>query len=183
MGDLNSLARTLSPSDKLRLDAHISGVRDFERGITELQDMEPDNSGPNCSSVAQPQNFPSENELTLRHAVMADMLVYALSCNLTRLFCYEFTSTQSGGRIPEIGLTSSEGIHAGYSHGDTAAMRNYLSYTMSSLGTLVGKLKAVQEGSGNLLDQMLLLGTSEYAGPHHHSGHPYLFFGKAEFGC
>ena len=179
LGDLNSLAMSLNPSDKLRLDAHISGVRDFERRISDLHELEPDDNDVSCNDVAQPQNYPSENELSLRHAIMADMLVYALSCNLTRLFCYEFTSTQSGGRIPEIGLTSSEGIHAGYSHGDTAAMRNYLSYTMNSLGILAGKLKAVQEGSGNLLDQMLLLGTSEYAGPHHHNGHPYLFLGKA----
>jgi hypothetical protein len=176
--EMNSFSKTLGAKDLQRLEAHTDQIRAYERQLKILYENQDPLTG-QCSTVPVPNNFAAAADLSRRSAVMSDLLVMALSCNLTRIFCFEFSPTQVGGTIPEIGLTSNQGVHDGYSHTDAPKMREYLSYVMQNLSVLVGKLANVKEGDSNLLDNMLMVATSEYAAPHNHVGHPYLFIGKA----
>jgi hypothetical protein len=176
MDQASSLKLSLGAKDKIRLDAHLEGIRNLERKLTSINDSM---NVPTCSGVTAPNDFPSASDISKRNQVFSQLMVYALSCNLTRIFCYEFSPTQCNAVIPEIGLTAAQGLHDGYSHGNTAGMRTYLSFVMKNLAYFVDLLRNTPEGAGNLLDNMLMLGTGEYAGPHHHNGHPYIYIGKA----
>ncbi|MFZ5468264.1 MAG: DUF1552 domain-containing protein [Myxococcota bacterium] len=178
--ELSAFSKSLGKADQLRLQAHLDSVREMEGRVAALAQV--DGGVPvasQCSSAPVPQAYASAEQLTLRNKVMADLLVYALSCNLTRLFCFELTPTQCSGTIPEIGLSSGEGVHDAYSHADTPDMRRYCQFVMQNLAYLVGKLKEIPEGSGTLLDQLLMVATSECGPVHYHDYHPYLFIGKA----
>lgn len=179
--DLRRTRARLGRVDQQRLDAHAQAVTEMERRLATIaaQDAGVPSSGA-CGPTSAPRAFGGANEVRLRNEAMADLLVYSLSCNLTRLFCYEFTPTQCGATMPEIGLTDAQGVHDAYSHGDGADIRRYTRFTMEALAVLVQKLKATPEGAGTLLDSMLMLATSEYGPVHYHDYHPYLFFGKAK---
>jgi len=182
--DLKATQAKLGRNDQLRLQAHLQSVTELERRIALLAQADAGTAGgtmtPTCGGVTRPPAYSGASEVRARNDAMADLLVYALSCNLTRLFCFEFTPTQCSGTMPEIGLSDGEGVHDTYSHGDNAEMRRYCKFVMDGLGYLVGKLKATPDGAGNLLDNLLMVATSECGPVHYHDYHPYLFVGKAK---
>lgn len=178
--DLKSTRAKLGRTDQLRLDAHAQAVSEMERRLAVVATQDAGVAAPQaCGPRTAPGAFGGAHEVRLRNEAMADLLVYSLSCNLTRLFCFEFTPTQCGATMPEIGLTDAQGVHDAYSHGDGADIQRYCRFAMEGLAVLVQKLKNTPEGTGSLLDSMLMLATSEYGPVHYHQYHPYLFFGKA----
>ena len=153
LADAESLAGKLGSADKIRLKAHLEGLYDLETRIA----AEP----PTCQVPPMPAAdgaMGSLEPLTARNDIMADLVSMALACDLTRIFTFRFTQALADTVIDD--LDAVEGLH-NISHTDETTHRNTVTYTIERYADLLGKLAAIEEGDGRLLDQCAVLALSE----------------------
>ncbi len=108
-----------------------------------------------------------------------DMLYQSLVCDLTRVASVQMLcSAQSGIAFPYIGIADN---HHDLEHSFNPAIDTVQTYFTQFMGDFLNRLKATPEGSGNMLDNTLVLVCSEFgaAGDHNHSLVPLTTFGRA----
>ena len=156
MDQTAELEGRVGTADKLRLDQHLSGIRDLE---TRLQRMEED--PPNLESCVRPEEPPSDESFTdLLEAgrLLADLSTMALACDQTRVLSYVFTGPVDNYVYPGI----SDGHHQ-LTHNEPDPQPEVdlvVKQIMGELGGFIGKLDSIVEGDGTMLDNLALLGTS-----------------------
>jgi hypothetical protein len=185
--DARSLEGRLGADDRVRLEHHLDGLNELGGRISRL--AAPIATGP----VPNPdQLYPlrgGDGEISrLRNQAFADLLVFALATDLTRVFSFMFTCPASHGNYADCGLVNSS-FHEDYGHrlsksGLSAATRGFntgVKYAMSNLADLLTKMNEVPEGSGTLLDNSCVYVTSCVSESQTHSGndYPLLVAGKA----
>jgi len=122
-----------------------------------------------------------------RCQAFSDLLVFALSTDLTRTFSYTFTFPASFQNYGDCGLPG--GYHDTYGHRmssmgaayATAGMATGVRYAMTNLGDLLTRMKETPDGAGNLLDNSCVYTTSCTSESQTHSplDFPLLISGKA----
>jgi len=174
-----ALQARLGARDKSRIDSHIEALRDIERRLQAAPAR-------TCSTPASPTvtgASPGANRADVEaiNTALADLTVTALACDLTRVFSFMFSGAQDDTIYYQLGETS--GWHENTHNGTYYQTRGpaVVTFIMKQLAYLVEKLKATPEGAGNLLDSLLLYGTSEFqdASAHSLDDHPFLLFGRA----
>jgi hypothetical protein len=185
--DANALKGRLGAEDQVRLDQHLDGVNELQGRITRLAAPISTGPVPNPDELyaARGEDGSISRE---RNQALADLLVFALATDLTRVFSYMFTSPASHGNYADCGLVNSS-FHEDYGHrlsrsGLSAATRGFntgVKYAMSNLADLLTKMKDVPEAGGTLLDNSCVYVTSCVSESQTHSGNdfPLLVAGKA----
>jgi hypothetical protein len=100
-GDLGRLTAKLGHSDRLRLEAHLSGVRELERRLDGTVTV---SCGPvPANPYASPSQYDAWGRYSNKARLQIDLLAYALTCDLTHLgsFLY-FGGGETGG--PDAGF-------------------------------------------------------------------------------
>jgi hypothetical protein len=180
--DASAIAKTLPAEDRLRVDEHLSGIRDMERSIAGLP--------PEYRRV-DPPDFDGDMKDWPRIAkLQSDLLVQALATHQTRVASYMLTKCQGLSRFPWLGYTSAR--HHDYTHADGKApgadgvegqrvLRDICRWHVEEFAYLLAKLKATPEGDGTLLDNCCLLYVHEHAeaNPHKNSGLAMILAGHA----
>ncbi len=184
LADANSLTKRLGHSDRLRMEQHLDGLRAIEAKLTN-----PGAGG--CVIPTEPttSDYVGGNDIVvkeLKSQLMSQLLAVALACDLTRVFSYEWSATQSLAIYSEIGVNQE---HHELNHqaakGDAqkiAELKKVTRFIMKNLAYLAQQLKAQPlGGAGTLLDHTLILGTSEHAkaGDHTYKDHPFVLVGAA----
>jgi hypothetical protein len=182
LADAAQLRTRLGQSDRLRLDAHISAVRELQQRIERVPPAPPSEA---CMLPSQPADPTSER---LRCKAMADVIAMAFACDLTRVATFQFSSPASHVAYPDIypqGLLfngSPTSFHE-YEHnaGIDDTVRLGLRFFIENFAAFLESLRAIPEREGNLLDQCCILGTSDVArGPDHNfANFPLLVAGRA----
>jgi hypothetical protein len=117
------------------------------------------------------------------HKVMADMLVMALACDITRVFNLEFTSAQAQTVFWQVNFLKPIHDNTHQAASPDADMLNAAEFSHKQFGYLLGRLMATPQGAGNLLDSMAIYYVNEYlvGAPHtmKNGNHPILVVGKA----
>jgi hypothetical protein len=123
-----------------------------------------------------------------RGQALADLLVFAMATDLTRIFSYMFSCPASHGTYVDCGLDPST-FHEDYGHRlspkgvayATAGFNTGVKYTMSNLADTLVRMKNTPDGAGNLLDNSCVYVTSCVAESQTHGGvdYPILVAGKA----
>jgi hypothetical protein len=155
-----SLQTRLGSSDQRRLDEYLSSVRELENSIATLPPQ-----------YSRPVEHPDE-ALDLRDypkvaKIQSDLLVHALASGQTRIASYMLTKCQGLTRFPWLGHTAQR--HHEYTHGDVETprgmriLRDICRWHVEEFSYLIGKLQSTPEGSGNLLDNTLVLFVHEHA--------------------
>jgi hypothetical protein len=171
--DADLLKKRLPSDDQLRLDEHLSGIRDLERSIAGLP--------PEYMRV-DPPDFDGDMKDWPRIAkLQSDLLVQALAMRQTRVASYMLTKCQGLSRFPWLGYTSAR--HHDYTHADGTApgadgvegqrvLRDICKWHVEEFAYLVAKLKSVPEGDGTVFDHTALVYVHEHAeaNPHKNSG-------------
>jgi hypothetical protein len=171
--DANLLKQKLPSDDQVRVDEHLSGIRDLERSIAGLP--------PEYRRV-EPPDFDGDMKDWPRIAkLQSDLLVQALATRQTRVASYMLTKCQGLSRFPWLGYTSAR--HHDYTHADGKApgadgvegqrvLRDICKWHVEEFSYLVAKLKSTPEGDGSLFDHTCLLYVHEHAeaNPHKNSG-------------
>jgi hypothetical protein len=171
--DAALLRKGLPKEDELRLDEHLSSIRDLERAIASLP--------PEYQKVTEPEEDFDMKDWPRIAKIQSDLLAYALATSQTRVASYMLTKCQGLARFPWLGHTAAR--HHDYTHKDGKApgergaegqriLRDICRWHVEEFAYLVAKLKSIPEGGGTLLDNTVLLYVHEHAeaGPHKSSG-------------
>ena len=171
--DAAGLRKGLPKEDEMRLDEHLSSVRDLERAIASLP--------PEFRKVTAPEEDFDLKDWPRIARIQCDLLAYALATNQTRVASYMLTKCQGLARFPWLGHTAAR--HHDYTHKDGKApgekgpegqriLRDICRWHVEEFSYLVGKLKSIPEGAGTVLDNTVLTFVHEHAeaGPHKNNG-------------
>jgi hypothetical protein len=181
--DATNLKKKLPKEDSLRVDEHLTGVRDLERAITGLPEQ--------YQLKMAPPDFEGDMRDWPRVAkIQSDLLAYAFATRQTRVASYMLTKCQGIARFPWLGYTAAR--HHDYTHRDGLApgadgaagqriLRDICRWHVEEFAYLTAKLKSIPEGSGSLLDHTLLLFVHEHAeaNPHKNTNCPIIVGGHS----
>jgi len=160
--EANRLKMTLGAADTQRVDAHMDGIRELEQRI-QMAGSDGAANGAGTSPEAAPMTLA---DLTAKSHAINQLIVTALSCNLTRVFTHQWSGPRSENSYPVIQIG---GTHHAYTHGtDGKEPRDIERYIMSQYADLAKLMKATPMGAGTVLDNTVIYGVSELAEPKTH---------------
>ncbi|HZO56614.1 MAG TPA: DUF1552 domain-containing protein, partial [Bryobacteraceae bacterium] len=177
------LQKKLPKEDSLRVEEHLTGVRELERAISDLPQR--------YQLRVAPPDFDGDMRDWPRVAkIQSDLLAYAFATRQTRVASYMLTKCQGIARFPWLGYTAAR--HHDYTHRDGLApgadgaagqriLRDICRWHVEEFAYLLAKLKSIPEGDGNILDHSLLLFVHEHAeaNPHKNTNCPIILAGHA----
>jgi hypothetical protein len=184
--EAKALRARLGAEDQQRLDRHLEGIQELQTQIMRAQGpkvagklVNPDVAYANRGAVGSMSR--------LRCQAFSDLLVFAMSTDLTRIFSYTFTVPASFAVYSDCGLAG--GYHGDYGHRGspmgvayaTAGMNTGVRYAMTNLNDFAVRMKETPDGAGNLLDNSCIYTTSCTSASQTHSplDFPLLITGKA----
>ena len=168
--DLN---RVLGQRDRAKLDEYMTGVRDLETRIEKGSTQGCDASTFNAACVSYPEHI----------AVMIDLMVLAMQCDATRVITFMQGNATSYRSHDFLGIAESH--HDLSHHGGDAATQAKLqtinTWEVQQLAQLLAQMQAIDQGERTLLDNSLVLFSSEIEGgnSHSHSNMPIMLAGHA----
>ena len=143
-----SLSHEVSSSDKAKLDEYLTSVREVEKRIERVRAARP------VFSMDRPQNGLPE-DLREHTRLMCDVIALAFQTDKTRIASLLLARDLSSLSYPFLDVR--EGHH-GASHDDLSDGYERISrFHLSQLAYLAGKLDAMPEGEGTVLDNCCLL--------------------------
>ncbi len=188
--DAARLRTRLGRADQRRLDDHLAHLDDVDRAIDSLG---------SASACALPAATPGMAEdyrqqvmitqdgqpatisgelLTEKNDVMAELVVLALACDLSRVFTYQHHGMQSDAlfwMLPSVSLGSHQSTHDDRANSpnpqaqDFEAVHEIATYVMSQFNVLLDKLASMPEGATDLLHNCAIYATTEYGDASTHS--------------
>jgi hypothetical protein len=174
--DAGRLKARLGASDRRKLDEYLTGVREIEQRIVRVQPK----AEIGRTKYHRPVGIPGDYGEHLR--LMSDLLALAFQADLTRIATFVFANDGSNRGYRALGVP--EGHHDLSHHGGSKAkmvkVQKINQFHVEQFAYLLGKLKAIQEGTGTLLDNcMIVYGSGIGDGDrHNHDDLPILLAGK-----
>jgi hypothetical protein len=174
--DTKSLQASLGPTDVRKLDEYLSSIREVERQLEKAESegvvIDP--------GMEKPYGVPPD--FGDHFALMSDLLTLAFRADLTRVATFLITREGTPRPYREIGI--SDGHHPITHHKNNPELMEKVvrinEYHTTQLARWLGKLKAIREGEGNLLDNsMIVYGSGISDGNRHlHDDLPTLLIGR-----
>ncbi|MGE0790937.1 MAG: DUF1552 domain-containing protein [Sandaracinaceae bacterium] len=177
-GDATRLMARLGRTDRARMDEYLTEVRELERRIM----------GSSSGDMCDAGDPPPGGTLQERLEQMQDLMVLAFRCDLTRIATFMtlnagasdyntvyswLTATQAPDGSPITPIPVTEPKHANSHHQElverVAQLQAIATWEVERFGRLVSALKNTPEGTGTLLDNCLVVFTSEYGDPNSHT--------------
>lgn len=176
--DVGDLRKRLGVSDQTRLDEYLESVRALERRV-EAPLPECSLDGFDLAALDLPVE---STTITARAQLMADLMVLALRCDLTRSITFMLGNSASTRSYPELGITAA---HHDLSHhqGDPDKLHALLAierWEVEQFAYFVERLRDTPDGEGCLLDSCIALMSSELSdsNSHTHTQLPVLLAGS-----
>jgi hypothetical protein len=166
---VTDLRKVVGYNDNQRLQAHFDGIRALEKRLAKLELAPPKLDA--CMVPEAPEaDYPDiegRPQLWAKNEAFAELSALALACDQTRVFSNWFTAPVNNHLFPGASSGSHELTHN--EPGDQPEVHANTVRCVEALATQIAALDSVQEGSGTLLDHMLLLGCSEVSRGKTHS--------------
>lgn len=161
----DDLMRSLGSADKQRVDQYFTSVRQVEQQLGKL--LEKPAPAEACMLAKEPGRSelgPTWDVATRTHEMLAQLLVMALACNQTRVFNMALSSAASnlrkaGDPVAFHELTHEEPVDEKLGYQPKATF--FIERSMETFATMLNLMDSVKEGAGTLLDNSLVLATSE----------------------
>lgn len=176
VGDqIEALEKQLGNRDKARLDQHLESVRDLEKRLN--------SPAAECQKPSAPGEFPDlggNEQMAEKNAVMSDLMVLALACQMTHAFSVMFSTCGSGAVMWPAGATDGQHYMNHTEPAPWTKQHESMKFTMAQLAYFIGKLKDTPEGDSNLLERCAIQACTEHAEGWTHSQDdmPLLIIGK-----
>jgi hypothetical protein len=176
VGEVSSLQRKLPAADRGRVDQYLGDVREIERRIQKAaQQASADLSLPDA-----PAGAPKDVEAHIK--LMFDLQVLAWQADITRITTLLLAKELSNAVYAKSGVRDAFHILSHHSNirenQDRFAVLNR--YHVGLFAYLLGKLQAIPDGDGTLLDHsMVLYGSAMSDANQHNHGPPIILAGGA----
>ena len=158
--DLSSLSRQVSADDNRRLDEYLSSVREVEKRVDRMRGDQAKASdraqgrGQPLITMKRPDNGLPE-DIREHMKLMCDIVALAFQTDKTRVATLMLCRDLSGLFYPFLNVREA---HHSASHNDLSEAYERISrYYVGNLAYLAGKLAAMPEGTGTVLDHSCLL--------------------------
>ncbi len=178
MEEVADLKRDLSSEDTQRMDRYLDNVREIERRIQRVEDI--NTSGRARELPEAPAGVPDSYEEHMR--LMFDLQVLAFETDMTRVVSFKTGRDASNRAFPESG--SDRAFHPASHHGNNpeAVMEfNKINqFHVSMLPYFLERLQETVEGDTHLLDKTAIIYGSPMGDPnvHNHRRCPLVILGK-----
>jgi Protein of unknown function (DUF1552) len=181
VGQAKALSPTISRSDNIKLDQYLTSVRELEQRLQN----DSGSSTAACAGATKPSNPMAVPDQV---KAMLDVMVLGLQCNATRVITYMLGNGGDGAISGFPWLDISDHHHAIAHHQNQQTNFDKLTkvnlWEVEQLAYLLGKLDAIDEGGATLLDNTLVLYSSEISdgNRHNHDDLPVLLAGGSNLG-
>jgi hypothetical protein len=171
--DARGLMPKLGKTDNIKLQQYLDGVREVEKRITAATP-----AGASCTPGTKPASNP---DYPTKVALMSDLMVMAMQCDATRVISFMLGNAISGQTYPDLGI--SDGHHNISHHGGDANKIAQLAqiglWEVTRLAYLMTKMKAIPEGSTNMLYNSTIFFSSDVSdgNRHNHDDMPIILGG------
>ncbi len=180
MADARTLRKRLGVVDTRRLDQHFNAIRDLERRIARLQEDPPRLDA--CRRPEPPAPVPDVEgrpQMSERSRVVSDLVAMAFACDQTRVLSYWHSDPLS-----DVLYAHATAGHHQLTHDEPAPqdqVHEIVVSVVSDFAYLVEALQAIPEGDATLLDNTVLLGTTDvsYGRTHQIDEFPIILAGRA----
>lgn len=201
LGDGAALQQKLGSADKQRLQQHLDSIRAIEMRLATSSSSSGTGGmgGSSGSGTVTPPAMcakppaPTAGKDTNSEAppatnsAMCDLSMLALACDRTRVLSFVFSLPAAHVYYRHLGSNMNADFHDTICHGDPGDQSNQprvdtgVQYVMKCLNEFLTKMQATAHGASNLLDQSLVLVTSDTAWGkiHTNTEWPVLLAGKA----
>jgi hypothetical protein len=161
----------LGSADRRRLDEHVANIHDLELRVNGLLETKPVVTS-TCKVPTRPGADPAVSsnyaDEDARASTYVDLIHMALACDLSRVVSLELTSSMSGIVLPtSLGITyrnwdgsalKPPPLHeATHGQGDNLSVAECIRWHIKHVAALAKKLKETPEGTGNLLDNTVIV--------------------------
>jgi hypothetical protein len=194
-GDLTALQAKLGSTERARLDTHLQALRDVEMRASGAAmpggGMGCDAGGFNKQGYKNvdmyyPQTYDKVENFPVVGQLQQDLLMLALSCNLTRVVTLMWSHAVSPTKIASNTTGNHDSSHYGTDPMSANARQfvNGRRWFMTQLATLLQRMKSTTYGDGNLLDHTAVLLCSDIGDGdlHEHRSLPFMLAGGAKAG-
>jgi hypothetical protein len=183
--DLSALSSRLGATERRKLDAHATALREYEMRLGAAANAESATCARPSPPVAgidvmQEANVPVLTEL------MLDLVAMAFACNLTRIVTFQLGYCGHSWRYPWLGINrdSHEVAHAdspdGSNAGAGAIMTTISHWVAENVARFARKLDALPDSGSTTLDRTLVVWANENStGVHGLTNLPIVLLGRA----
>ena len=175
LADLGRLRGSVSAADRVRLDQHTENVRSIEKRLMDGGAVDGPSS-PSCRLPVRPTPLGGTNNrepLEEATKLMSDLVAMAFACDLTRVFSMMYSGPTCSTLFWQVDATSGRHALEHDEPGDQPLVHASTVFTMQCLAHLLQALKSVPEGAGNLLDNTVILASSDVSDGKLHSRTDY----------
>src|SRR5579859_7171599 len=175
--DYKDLSGKVSKQDQRKLDEYMTSIHDIEQRLERALHL-PEVKVP--EGVQKPSGIPASVEEHIK--LMGDLLVLSFQTDVTRVAT--FVVANEGSNKPYAFIGVPEGHHDLSHHGNSQEKKSKIAkintFHVAQLAYILGRLKAVKEGDGTLLDHcMIAYGSGNSDGnAHNHDNLPVLLAGR-----
>lgn len=172
--------------DRIKLDAHLSAMRDVEQRLIGMTGPATASAGnPGCAGPATERVDLNNDDLYLRAGqLQMDMAAAALACDQTRILTFQWSYSESEHLFQFLGIN---GNHHVISHDFSSSGTNFTAYNKiqtwyaQQFAYFLAKLDSYKEGERSLLDNSIVLWATEIgeSTTHDLTMMPYVLAGSA----
>jgi hypothetical protein len=163
LAETQKLQAKVGKEDWTKLQAHIAGMRDVEQRLVGSPGSMPPASTANCSEpTLSAVDLQNDDQYAAAGQLQMDLAAAALACDQTRILTLQWSYSESEHLFRFLNVN---GSHHVISH-DNSATANAAYDTIATWYTqqfsyFLNKLDSYKEGAGTLLDNCIVLWTSE----------------------
>ena len=162
--DARRLQMKVGANDKQRLESHLDSMAQLRSQIEAL--------APQCSvppqSTQDNEDIDGDEQIEAVNAAMSDLVAMAFACDITRVASIQFTGSVGYTVFHMLGL--SQGHHdLTHEASQNEAVDAATIFTIEQFGYLLEALMNTPEGAGNVLDNSVVLLSSDASSGYTHS--------------
>lgn len=167
MDEIKGLEKTVGATDRQRLDEYFTGLRhlekQFDQQLTRPEPIAACHVPP--AQRSDPKMGVDVEMVQLRHRQLTDLMVMAVACDQTRVFNMSYSNAQAntvkeGYEKPHHTTTHEEPIDARLGYQPHHAY--FASRAIEEWAYFVEAFSKIREGSGTLLDNMLIYANTDH---------------------
>lgn len=168
-GDFERLAPRLGRDDRMKLESHLTSVRELERRLATTPEV-----GAACVApmLGEPVDLGNDENNPAVLARMTELMVMAFACDLTRVGSIQWNNSVGQSSFPWLGFTDRHHdlSHEGDSNGEAVEkIIRINTWYAEQFASLLDQLDAIPEGDGTLLDNTLVVWGNELGKGNSHS--------------